>query len=50
LGTGLGLSICYGIIRQHHGHIQLSSAVGRGTTVIITIPTRERYEKDTHSG
>ncbi len=49
-GTGLGLSICYGIIKQHHGHIRLSSAVGRGTTVTITIPTRERYEKDTDRG
>jgi len=46
-GTGLGLSICYGIIKQHHGRIELSSAVGRGTIVTIKIPTRERYEEDT---
>jgi two-component system, NtrC family, sensor kinase len=46
-GTGLGLSICYGIIKQHHGHIELSSVVGRGTTTTIKIPTREQYEKDT---
>ena len=49
-GTGLGLSICYGIIKQHHGHIELSSAVGRGTTATIKIPTREQYEKDTDRG
>jgi signal transduction histidine kinase len=46
-GTGLGLSICYGIIKQHHGRIELSSAVGRGTIVTMKIPTRERYEEDT---
>ncbi len=46
-GTGLGLSICYGIIKQHHGRIEISSAVGQGTTVIVKIPIRERYEEDT---
>ena len=49
-GTGLGLSICYGIITQHHGHIELSSIVGKGTTATIKIPTREQYEKDTDCG
>lgn len=49
-GTGLGLSICYGIIKQHHGHIELSSAAGKGTTTTITIPTREQYEKDSDCG
>jgi len=49
-GTGLGLSICYGIIKQHHGHIELSSAAGKGTTATIKIPTREQYEKDTDCG
>jgi signal transduction histidine kinase len=49
-GTGLGLSICYGIIKQHHGQIELASVVGKGTTATIRIPTRERYEKDTDCG
>lgn len=49
-GTGLGLSICYGIIQQHQGLIKISSAAGRGTTVTIKIPARERYEKDTDRG
>ena len=49
-GTGLGLSICYGIIKQHRGHIELSSAAGKGTTTTIKIPTREQYEKDTNCG
>ena len=49
-GTGLGLSICYGIIRQHHGHIELSSVAGKGATATIRIPIRGRYEKDTDCG
>ncbi len=37
-GTGLGLYLCHGIINQHHGHIELSSVVGQGTTVTIKLP------------
>jgi signal transduction histidine kinase len=40
-GTGLGLSICYGIIKDHHGTIDVSSMKGKGTTVMITIPERK---------
>jgi len=38
-GTGLGLSIVYGIIKMHHGQINVSSQVGIGTTFTILLPT-----------
>lgn len=37
-GTGLGLSISYAIIKEHEGHIQVQSDVGRGSTFAITLP------------
>ncbi|HSQ78505.1 MAG TPA: ATP-binding protein [Nitrospirota bacterium] len=39
-GTGLGLSISYGIIKQHHGTISITSAYGKGTTLTIKLPIR----------
>ncbi|GAA2673145.1 hybrid sensor histidine kinase/response regulator [Actinoplanes palleronii] len=37
-GTGLGLATAYGVITEVDGHIALSSALGRGTTVRIYLP------------
>jgi two-component system CheB/CheR fusion protein len=37
-GSGLGLSLCRSIIESHGGTIRLSSQVGHGTTVHITLP------------
>ncbi|HEY2445309.1 MAG TPA: ATP-binding protein [Rhizomicrobium sp.] len=37
-GTGLGLPIAVALARQHGGDLHLSSKVGHGTTVILTLP------------
>jgi signal transduction histidine kinase len=39
-GTGLGLSLSYGIIKKHHGNIDVQSEVGQGTTFRITLPIK----------
>lgn len=38
-GTGLGLYICRQIIGEHGGEIAIESELGKGTTVIVTLPT-----------
>ncbi|HEX8163674.1 MAG TPA: response regulator [Pyrinomonadaceae bacterium] len=37
-GTGLGLAVCYGIVKEHGGHVAVDSAVGKGTTFTLTLP------------
>lgn len=34
-GTGLGLSLVYGVIQAHDGKIEIESAPGKGTTVLL---------------
>jgi signal transduction histidine kinase/HAMP domain-containing protein len=37
-GSGIGLSLVYRIMQMHDGRIDVKSVVGRGTTVILTLP------------
>ncbi len=53
-GTGLGLSIAKGLIELHGGKLLISSRVGEGTTLTITLPhglhgnLAERQEPASH--
>ncbi len=38
-GTGLGLSVSYGIIKQHGGDVEVESALGKGSTFTVLLPT-----------
>ena len=40
-GTGLGLSLSYGIVKEHHGRIEVDSTVGMGTTFRIVLPVSQ---------
>ena len=42
-GTGLGLAIVDRIVQRHSGHVDVSSELGRGTTVSVTLPV---YDPD----
>lgn len=37
-GTGLGLSISYGIVKKHHGDIEVQSLEGQGSTFLLRLP------------
>jgi len=40
-GTGLGLSLSYGIVQKHHGHIEVQTDAGRGSTFRVTLPIKQ---------
>ena len=44
-GTGLGLSMVYGFVKQSGGHVRITSAPGRGTTVRLFLPRTVEAEE-----
>ena len=38
-GSGLGLAIAKGLVEAQHGHIAISSKLGQGTQVTISLPS-----------
>ncbi len=44
-GRGLGLSVVQGIVRAHGGTIHLTSAPGKGTTLVILLPSTVKPPK-----
>ena len=38
-GSGVGLTIAERVVTAHHGRIQIDSEEGRGTVVIVVLPS-----------
>jgi CheY-like chemotaxis protein len=49
-GTGLGMAVVWGTVKDHKGHIDIESAIGKGTTFTLYFPaTAEKMVETQHS-
>ncbi len=42
IGTGLGLSVCRNLVESYGGQLKIESALGKGTSVSVSLPASER--------
>jgi PAS domain S-box-containing protein len=50
-GTGLGLSMVWGIVKNHHGFIEVRTETGKGSTFEVYLPavSRKKARQDEHA-
>ncbi len=41
-GSGLGLAVAYSVVKNHGGHIDVTSTLGTGTTFTVYLPASEK--------
>ncbi|MDI9308593.1 MAG: tetratricopeptide repeat-containing sensor histidine kinase [Limnohabitans sp.] len=41
IGSGLGLQLCKSMILKNHGKLNIESAIGKGTKMIVSLPKQE---------
>ena len=48
-GSGMGLAICRRIVERHSGEITATSALGKGSTFIVTLPIYQSKGEKSHA-